>query len=917
MKGERSSGGPTPGGGRAWHRWHFADAVLDERSLELSVNGVDTELERKPLEALLFLLQHAGEVCTKDELLAGVWPGRVLSETVLTKCVGRLREALRDDNQEIIKTVYGFGYRFIAPVQVESVQVPEPSRFDFRPGDHLPGRPLWNLVERLGVGGHGEAWRVRHDKTGEQRVFKFALDETSLGALKREITLFRIINDTLGTSARVVRLLDWNLEQDPYFIEAEYVPGGNLIDWVQLRGGAAIPLEQRLEVVALLAEALAAVHSVGVLHKDLKPSNILVRPIGGHAIQVLLADFGSGGVLDDTYLEKLGITRLGFTKTVSVMSGVAGTPMYLAPEILAGQPFTVKADIYALGVILYQFVVGDFNRLMSPGWERDIADELLCEDIAALAEGNPAVRLGDAEQVARRLRSLPERREQLHAEREAQARAERSKRLLERARARRFGLVFAFAALIVGLATSTVLFLRAREAQELSERAAARSRAVTEFLSKDAFSAVSSGSQSVKNLRVAELLTRAGRQIDVRFANQPDVASELHYVIGRSLREFYQTGAAADHFNRALELGRELRGEGSEAALRSAAELVYIDYALGRLPKTIASHEATLAAGRSGLEPHNKAILSLREQLALGRYMLGDWRQSIRELESVLADATAAGIDDAMISGRAHFYLGQSQLALAQPASAEKHLHVAIELLTKAFGEQHREVSEARHALGRALTDSGRYEEARAQLDLSGRLAEQWEPELTWTIVRGRYFKALLFLEMDEPGNARPLLSEIVDFQDAHTGERPDLDHTGMVRQALAETYLRAADFQKAIDTLRKAVFVSERADGATHPQTRFIRLSLAEALLAAGPDVQSHESIARAVGENFPDLPAIHPFVAQLRRVKGLSALHAGDRAQARQHLQEAMKTYESLHGPRHWRTVRARAEWENSLRL
>jgi eukaryotic-like serine/threonine-protein kinase len=653
------------------------------------------------------------------------------------------------------------------------------------------------------------------------------------------------------------------------------------------------------------------------LHKDLKPSNVLVRPMGGHAIQVLLADFGSGSVLDETCLEKLGITRLGFTKTLSAMSLVTGTPMYLAPEILAGQPYTVKADIYALGVILYQFVVGDFNRLMSPGWERDIADELLREDIAAFAEGNPAVRLGDAEQVARRLRALPERREQLRVKREAQARAERAKRLLERARARRFGLAFAFATLLVGLVTSSVMFLRAREAQELSERAAARSRAVTEFLSKDAFAAVSSGSQSVKNLRVAELLTRAGQRIDVRFEDQPDVASELHYVIGRSLKEFYQTGAAADHFNRALELGRQLKGEGSEAALRSAAELVYIDYALGRLPKTMASHEATLAAGHSGLETHNKAVLNLREQLALGHYMLGNWMLSARELESVLADVAAAGIEDAMLSGRAHFYLGQAQLALAQPALAEKHLRSAIDQLTKAFGEEHREVSEARHALGKALTDSARYEEARAQLDRSEQLAVQWEPELTWTVVRPRYFKALLFLELGEPGNARPILSEIVEFQDLHVGERPDLDHTGMVRQALAETYLRQADFQKAIATLRTASSVSEQADGATHPQTRFIQLSLAEALLAAGPDVESSQAIALAINKDFADLPPIHPFAAQLHRVRGLFAQRSGNLAQARQHLQDALKTYESLYGPRHWRTVRSREEWENSLRL
>src|SRR5882757_7829536 len=149
------SAAPRPTADRGRRRWHFAGTIFDERTLELLVDGVDAELERKPLEVLIYLLQHAGEVCTKDELLAGIWPGCILSETVLTKCIGRLRDVLGDDDQEIIKTAYGFGYRFVAQVRVESVATPEPARFDLGPGVHPPSRPLWSLVERLGSGGHG------------------------------------------------------------------------------------------------------------------------------------------------------------------------------------------------------------------------------------------------------------------------------------------------------------------------------------------------------------------------------------------------------------------------------------------------------------------------------------------------------------------------------------------------------------------------------------------------------------------------------------------------------------------------------------------------------------------------------------------------------------------------------------------
>src|SRR5688572_6204720 len=123
----------------AGRRWTFGTVVLDERSLELQVDGQLVPLERKPLEVLLYLLHHAGEVVTKDDLAENLWPGRLLTETVLTRCISVLRQALKDDDKTLIRTVHGFGYRLVADVRVE---VPEPTSappaLDFRPGDHPP-----------------------------------------------------------------------------------------------------------------------------------------------------------------------------------------------------------------------------------------------------------------------------------------------------------------------------------------------------------------------------------------------------------------------------------------------------------------------------------------------------------------------------------------------------------------------------------------------------------------------------------------------------------------------------------------------------------------------------------------------------------------------------------------------------------
>ena len=99
--------------------WHFASAVVNERTLELTVDGSRVPLERKPLEVLIFLLQRAGTVVTKEDLAQALWPGRGVTDSNLTKCIAVVRVALVDRDHEIIKTVHGYGYRVAIPVFVE------------------------------------------------------------------------------------------------------------------------------------------------------------------------------------------------------------------------------------------------------------------------------------------------------------------------------------------------------------------------------------------------------------------------------------------------------------------------------------------------------------------------------------------------------------------------------------------------------------------------------------------------------------------------------------------------------------------------------------------------------------------------------------------------------------------------------
>jgi hypothetical protein len=127
---------------------------------------------------------------------------------------------------------------------------------------------------------------------------------------------------------------------------------------------------------------------------------------------VKLTDFGIGQVISAEYLQ--GVTQAGFTQTMlgSSSSGT-GTTMYLAPELIAGTPATTRSDIYSLGVVLYQLLVGDFRRPLTADWVKQIADPLLREDLGRCLAGDPEERFAGAAQLADNLRTYPARQAEL------------------------------------------------------------------------------------------------------------------------------------------------------------------------------------------------------------------------------------------------------------------------------------------------------------------------------------------------------------------------------------------------------------------------------------------------------------------------------------------------------------------------
>jgi len=369
-------------------------------------------------------------------------------------------------------------WRAVAPGDEETL--------GWRPGVGLgiPGRDGWKLERELGAGGFGEVWLARSGRTKQQRAFKFCFRADRLRTLKRELTLFRLLKETLGERNDIARLYDVRLDKAPYFLEMEYTPDGSLDRWgpEDDRLGK-MTVAERAEFVAEVAEALGAAHSVGVLHKDVKPSNILVRKDADGSPHARLTDFGIGQLLETADLAGALVSATGFTETgmLSDLGSRTGTRLYMAPELSAGKLASIASDIFALGVLLYQMVSGDLTRPLAQGWERDISDPLLVEDIAACIDGNPSERIASGHLVAERLRSLDARREaRAEEERRIAAEARRTRLLRVATVAAALLLVVAISAFVV----AGVLDQRRREAETARREAAAERDAKTRALAQ-------------------------------------------------------------------------------------------------------------------------------------------------------------------------------------------------------------------------------------------------------------------------------------------------------------------------------------------------------------------------------------------------------------------------------------------------
>ncbi len=196
----------------------------------------------------------------------------------------------------------------------------------------------YEVLALLGVGGMGRVYRVR-DRALDEVVALKLLRKELVGApemverFRREVKLARLV-----TSPHVVRTYDLGQHGDEYFLTMEYVEGRSLANLLEV---GPLAIDEAVRIAHAACAGMAAAHAAGVLHRDLKPDNILVATGG----RIAITDFG--------------IARASATAAADTVDRFVGTPAYMAPEQVDGVAAVGPAtDVYAFGAILYEMLAG-------------------------------------------------------------------------------------------------------------------------------------------------------------------------------------------------------------------------------------------------------------------------------------------------------------------------------------------------------------------------------------------------------------------------------------------------------------------------------------------------------------------------------------------------------------------------------
>ena len=775
----------------------------------------------------------------------------------------------------------------------------------------------YELIERIGAGGMGDVWRARLSDGTVKRDVALKLPRIALLDPSYQRRLVRE-SELLAQLAHphITRLYDAGISEDdrPY-MALELIDGQPIDQYCNAR---RVSLSARLRLFLQILDAVQYAHAHLIVHRDLKPSNMLVTADG----QVKLLDFGIAKLLDPLHGDEQDITRV---------HGHPLTPEYAAPEHFERRPITVAADLFSLGVLLFELLAGQrpFGTERARGLRLVPRQDDAAPASSAIAADPPArmglkaisrrrrLLQGDLDAVvAMPLRIAPEERYSDAEAFAADIRAFLDKRPIRAvresawSRGRKFiqrnplavamGTV-AFAAVVGGLIGVYWQAQRALAAAERAEQAAQESAAVTRFLTHDLLSAADPTIGGNPEASILSLVDRAAEELDSTMQDLPATTAVLHRTLGGVYGSLGRHVAAQEEFRRALD--DYARQPGSVPAAERVRTLVLMSRSAVLTTNVDSGAAAMLAEAREAMPSDWSADHPLRLWAAAieGRdlYLRGEYQASVAALEPVFLQRESYQDQDPDLLRQAGEWLAISYSNSAQPAAALATVNTLRSWLSTHFGAAHPYTLLADRLYPPVLREAGEYRAAIAAFqDMLPRLRAMLGPDHEGTrtaefelgrtyMIDGRY------------EDANPLLQAARDHFLGRYG--PEHEMSLFSANVLAISLERSGQTAASAPLHHEVARITAKVYGASHPNTLVFRGNSARAYLYNTPPdpERAFREIAAALRDSDGVLDTQGHQRAYLLRAAGVIQEARGEYDSAIRYLQQAVEIFDVALGP------------------